>query len=220
MTPLSANRRTPPDASSPELVDPGVCLRIPRNAFSLKGFREWVLSDDLPEKLRVTLVDEEIYLDMSKEEIQTHALVKAEIARMLMNLNRQFKLGQFFLDGVLLSNEKAEVSNNPDAVLMKWETLEKGRVRLVEGGRKQGQLMEIEGAPDWVLEIVSDSSVKKDTKKLRSAYARAGIGEYWLVDARGPEIHFQIHSNSSHTSSLSTTLPLTSVRRKSRPWKR
>jgi hypothetical protein len=76
MTSLSAHRRTPPETSSPKLADPGVCLRIPRNAFSLKGFREWLLSDDLPEKLRVTLVDEEIYLDMSKEEIQTHALVK------------------------------------------------------------------------------------------------------------------------------------------------
>ena len=192
MTPLSAHRRTPPEAPSPGLADPGVCLRIPRGAFSLNGFREWVLSDEFPEKLKVTHVDGEIYLDMSKEELKSHALVKGEIARVLMNLNRKYKLGQFYLDGVLVSNEPAEVSNNPDAVFMKWESLEQGRVRLVEGKKHPEQLMEIEGSPDWVLEIVSESSVKKDTKKLRSAYSRAGIFEYWLVDARGREINFQI----------------------------
>lgn len=39
---------------------------------------------------------------------------------------------------------------------------------------------------------MSDSSVRKDTKKLREQYFRAGIPEYWLIDARGPEIEFQI----------------------------
>jgi Uma2 family endonuclease len=192
MSVLSAHRRTPSGVQSRNSTDPGLCLRIPRSAFSLNGFREWVLSDEFPEKLRVTYVDGEIYLDMSKEELQAHAFVKAEIARVLLNLNREMDLGRFCLDGVLISNEKAEVSNNPDAVFMSWENLEAGRVRLVEGKRKQGQLMEIEGSPDWVLEILNDSSEKKDMKKLRAAYWRAGITEYWLVDAREPEIHFQI----------------------------
>jgi Uma2 family endonuclease len=47
-------------------------------------------------------------------------------------------------------------------------------------------------SPDWVLEIVSNSSVAKDTRDLRQAYHRARIREYWLVDARGEDIHFQI----------------------------
>lgn len=192
MTVLSAHRPTPPEVQTRKSTDPGVCLRIPRSAFSLNGFREWVLSDEFPEKLRVTFVDGEIYLDMSKEELQAHAFVKAEIARVLLNLNREMIMGRFCLDGVLVSNEKAEVSNNPDAVYMKWQTLEDGRVRLVQRKRNQRQLMEIEGSPDWVLEIMSDSSVKKDTKKLRSANCQAGILEYWLVDAREPEIHSQI----------------------------
>jgi Uma2 family endonuclease len=44
------------------------------------------------------------------------------------------------------------------------------------------------------MEILSDSSVEKDTKRLRAAYHRAGILEYWLIDARGAEISFQILS--------------------------
>ena len=54
------------------------------------------------------------------------------------------------------------------------------------------KLDELEGTPDWVLEVVSKSSVTKDTQLLRGRYFRAGIPEYWLVNARGKEIDFQI----------------------------
>ena len=43
-----------------------------------------------------------------------------------------------------------------------------------------------------VLEVVSRSSVKKDTEVLVDAYWEAGITEYWLVDARGDAIEFDI----------------------------
>jgi Uma2 family endonuclease len=35
-----------------------------------------------------------------------------------------------------------------------------------------------------VLEVVSNSSVEKDTDILPEAYARAGIPEFWRIDAR------------------------------------
>jgi Uma2 family endonuclease len=43
-----------------------------------------------------------------------------------------------------------------------------------------------------VLEIVSQNSVNKDTQELFKLYHRAGISEYWLIDARGATITFQI----------------------------
>ena len=46
---------------------------------------------------------------------------------------------------------------------------------------------------DMVLEVVSDSSEKKDNQLLFEAYFEAGIPEYWLVDARGEEVEFHIH---------------------------
>ena len=52
--------------------------------------------------------------------------------------------------------------------------------------------MEVVGTPDWLLEIVSQTSVAKDTKRLRRQYHRAGVSEYWLIDARGEDIDFQI----------------------------
>jgi Uma2 family endonuclease len=158
----------------------------------MKGFREWATSDYFPEHLRVAFLNEEIYLDMSNEELETHNKVKMEIGRLLLNWNRETQRGTFCGDGVLLTHEAAGVSNNPDAFFFSHDALRAGRVRLVPRQEKRGQYIEIEGTPDWVLEVVSAGSVQKDTVQLREAYHRAGIPEYWIIDARGDEIVFQI----------------------------
>ena len=44
----------------------------------------------------------------------------------------------------------------------------------------------IEGAPDLVVEVVSDSSERKDRRRLPPLYALAGVPELWQVDVRGP----------------------------------
>lgn len=170
--------------------DDELLLHIPSNAYTLAGFRAWALSDAFPEKQRVTFLNGEIYLDMSKEDIFTHASVKTAAAGTMFKLNEAKDFGDLYINGVLVTNVAAGVSNNPDMVAVFWESLDSGKVRYVKTKKERG--VEIEGSPDWVLEIVSDSSVVKDTIDLRDAYHRAGIGEYWLIDARGEEIVFQI----------------------------
>ena len=64
------------------------------------------------------------------------------------------------------------------------------QVQLIEGW--DGGFVEMEGSPDMVLEVVSASSVHKDTVVLRQAYWQAGIREYWLVDARQEPARFDI----------------------------
>jgi Uma2 family endonuclease len=68
-------------------------------------------------------------------------------------------------------------------------------------GKHEG-FVEMEGTPDMVLEVVSESSVGKDYKELRELYWRAGIPEYWLVDARGERLTFEIlrHSSKSYAA--------------------
>lgn len=58
-----------------------------------------------------------------------------------------------------------------------------------------------------VLEIVSDSSVEKDNAILRELYWKAGIQEYWLVDARGEELRFEIllHAPNEYVATASDT---------------
>ena len=48
-----------------------------------------------------------------------------------------------------------------------------------------------------VLEVVSRSSVRKDTEVLKEAYWDAGIQEYWLVDARKAPLRFDIFRYTS-----------------------
>jgi Uma2 family endonuclease len=43
-----------------------------------------------------------------------------------------------------------------------------------------------------VLEVISPSSVGKDTIRLRERYHTADIPEYWLIDARGDDLRFDL----------------------------
>ncbi len=168
--------------------EPGL-FRIPREAHTLAGFRRWVLSAEFPEKLRVTFLQGAVYVDMRKEEIFYHAMPKTEVARVLGNLNVETDFGNLFINGVLVTNKAANVSNNPDMVAVFWESLDKGLCHYVTRGHRG---VEIVGSPDWMLEIVSDSSVIKDNQQLRQAYHEARVREYWIIDARGDEISFQV----------------------------
>src|SRR5205814_3191780 len=55
-----------------------------------------------------------------------------------------------------------------------------------------GGYVELEGSPDMVLEVISRSSVHKDTVVLRQAYWESEIREYWLVDVRREPLKFDI----------------------------
>jgi Uma2 family endonuclease len=186
------SRRPPAPAPQPAAAAERLCVRIPTSALTLAGFRAWATSDEFPEHVRAAFLGDEVFLDMSNEEPDTHVSVKGEISRVLSTLNRELQLGKFYTDGLLVSNEAAGVSNNPDASFFSRESLQTGRARLVPRAGRPDRYREVEGTPDWVLEVLSDSSVEKDTRQLREAYHRAGIPEYWLVDARGEEINFQI----------------------------
>lgn len=39
-----------------------------------------------------------------------------------------------------------------------------------------------DGAPDWVIEILSRGNTKRDTRDKYSIYEEAGVREYWIVD--------------------------------------
>jgi Uma2 family endonuclease len=165
-------------------------VRIPSWINNLESFHRWVESDDFPEKLRVCYLEGEVWLDMSKEQIFSHNKVKGEFAFVLLGLIKAGRLGEYLHDGVLLTNAEADFSAGPDGFFVSHESLDAGQVRFVEG-RGSGYV-EVEGSPDMVLEVVSDSSVHKDTVTLRDLYWQAGIREYWLVDVRGERLSFDI----------------------------
>ena len=108
---------------------------------------------------------------------------------MLDGLVTSSRLGRYFHDRTLVSNPEADLSTEPDGTLVTYDSFRSGRVRMVKG--KHG-VMELEGSPDIVLEVVSPSSVKKDTVVLRELYWKAGVREYWLIDARRAQPRFDL----------------------------
>jgi Uma2 family endonuclease len=164
---------------------------VPPAAHTLAGFRAWALSEDFPDRGRMTFVGGELIIDMSPEYFETHNLIKTEITAVIYGLVKARRSGQVFSDRYFFSNPAAGVSTEPDAMFANSSSLRDGRCRVVRSSQP-GIGEELVGSPDWVLEILSPSSRRKDTKLLRDAYFQAGIPEYWLVDALGEEVDFQI----------------------------
>ena len=163
---------------------------VPDWVNDLESFRRWTDDDAFPEHGQIAFLRGEVWVDMSKEQPITHTEVKSEINTVLRAIVRAERLGRFFHDGAFLSHETADISNQPDGMFVSTDAVRSPRVQLIEG-RGEG-LVELEGSPDMVLEVVSRSSVTKDTVILREAYAEAGIAEYWLVNAREQPLVFEL----------------------------
>jgi Uma2 family endonuclease len=172
-------------------IDESRRVSVPGWVTDLESFRRWADSDDFPDEGQIWWLRGEVYIDVSKEQILTHVLVKAEIAGVLNALVKREKLGQFFTDGVLLSNFAGDVSGNPDGLFVSRATRTSDRIRLIEG-RRDGGFVEMQGSPDMVLEIISQSSEEKDDVHLRQAYFDADIPEYWIVDVRKRPFRFDV----------------------------
>ncbi|MBY0525986.1 MAG: Uma2 family endonuclease [Gemmataceae bacterium] len=168
---------------------------VPVSACTLEGFSAWATSEDFPRQGRISFLGKEIVIDMSPERFQAHGKVRAEIARVIMTLNIEEDLGEFLPDRTLLTNAEVDLSTEPDGAFVLWASLDSGRATLVPCRVDEQDYVEVRGAPDWVLEVISDSTVHDDMVDMRRRYHRAGISEYWLIDARGEEIVFQILSH-------------------------
>jgi Uma2 family endonuclease len=164
-------------------------VRIPKSVVDLASFRRWIDADDFPEEGRIDYLAGELWVDMSWEQVFTHNQVKSEFNMVLGRLVKKGRLGRYFPDGLRLSNLDADLSVQPDGTFIAQSSFRE-RVRLIEGA--QWGHIEVEGTPDMVLEIISDSSVKKDTIRLPQLYWEAGIPEFWLVDVRRDRLSFNI----------------------------
>ena len=164
-------------------------VRLPMSVTDLASFRRWAKSEESPDKTPVFFLCGEVWIDMSKEQFFSHNQLMKTISRVLSNLETAAK-GRYIPEGMLLSNELANLSGNPDGMFVSNDSFREQRVRLVDGA--SSGYVELEGTPDMVLEVVSDSSVVKDNQTLRDLYWKAGIPEYWIVDGRGEEVSFTI----------------------------
>jgi Uma2 family endonuclease len=183
---------TQPTAASPHVRFEDELL-IPAGVGSLEVFRDWMLSDSFPERGRIDYLQGTVEVDMSPEELQSHGVLKSALHVYIGRVVQDLGLGQVFVDRARFTSEEAGLSCEPDVLVVSWESLRTGRARYQPSSTGGEKLLEITGAVDLVVEVVSDSSTRKDTERLPPLFAVAGVRELWLADARGKDVRFRIH---------------------------
>jgi Uma2 family endonuclease len=153
-------------------------VHIPPWVTNHDSFRRWAFSDDFPERGQFAFLAGKLWVDLSME-TDFHNQIKTVITVVVGSIVLNESLGRFYGDGMLLTDRAFGLSHEPDAMFVSYDRIEKGLAVLKKGDKS----MELSGAPDMALEVISESSVEKDTIDLIGLYARAGITEYWLVDS-------------------------------------
>jgi len=151
-------------------------IREPQTAYQTKRQGEYTLDDyyALPEERRVELIDGVIY-EMTSPSVP-HQLVGLEIWRQIETYVRRKKGSCIPLaapvDVQLDCDEKTMVQ--PDVLIVC------DRDKIIKRC--------IYGAPDFVVEVLSPSTKKKDMMIKLNKYMDAGVREYWMVDTDGKRV--------------------------------
>lgn len=172
-------------------------VRIPLWVVNHASYCRWTESDEFPERGQYAYLDGEIWVDSSMERLG-HNQIKTRFATTLTLLTDEGQTGRFLGDRMLLTNKDAGLSTEPDGMYIHTRSFQSGKVGLDHGAES----LVVEGTPAMVLEVVSPTSVQKDTVILRDLYWRAGIPEYWLVEPDRNDLTFHIlrHGSKGYTA--------------------
>ena len=170
-------------------------LRIPEDALSFQGFQGWAESEKFPETGRIDYLAGDVGGgDEPGRFTYSWDCQGRHLCRPALPWLRDGP-GEVYVDRARVTSRFVELSVEPDVVVVFWESLKSGQVRYVPAAiHKPDRFSEMEGAPDVVVEVVSDRSEAKDLKHLPPLYAQAGVPELWLVDVRRSDVRFKIQS--------------------------
>jgi len=101
-----------------------------------------------------------------------HQEVLRFLAYLLEEYLQQHPLGEFLFASFELYLPRSNASREPDLFVVRNENLQH-----LEADR-------FTGAPDVVVEVISDDSVHRDSVEKFLEYEREGVCEYWLIDPR------------------------------------
>jgi len=102
-----------------------------------------------------------------------------------------------------------------DVVLSPEDVVQPDLIFLSNSRRQRLTAKNIQGAPDLVVEVISDASRRLDKKLKRALYSRYDVREYWLFDPelriaeiyrRGGENHLVKVAEYEDTGELTSTL--------------
>lgn len=157
-------------------------IEVPFEVRTLDGFRAWMArSEGRPG--RASFFEGEVFLEMNQD-YRSHEPVSTQVNARLTLLAGELGIGRYFTPPSWITWAPAHLSTEPDGFFARWESLRSGRLAL-----HPDHANELVGVPDFVLEIISASSARKDRILLRRGYREAGVGEYWVIDARLEDRH-------------------------------
>lgn len=166
-------------------------FEVPESFPDHSAYLRWLAVTDVPEEVRVGYINGQVWAEAMAERALVHNRIKMAIGETIGPIVRREDLGLYFGDGMLFTSTVAKFSTYPDGMFVSNESIESRRVTLA-GAKPDEEDTRLVGSPDLVVEVVSDSSEDKDTEWLMAGYWNAGVGEYWLVDARKEPLRFTI----------------------------
>ena len=137
----------------------------------IKGGKGYTIADieALPEGERAELIDGELF--RMDAPVTIHQKILIELAFEIMSYIKKNK-------------GKCQIYPAPFAVRIKKDNRNYVEPDIsVICDRDKLDKKGCQGAPDWVIEILSPSSVKMDCERKVKLYREAGVREYWIVDA-------------------------------------
>ena len=136
---------------------------------------------DLPESDdRYELIDGELY--MAPGPIPEHQLFLYYLAKAIEEFATRHGLGITLIAPLDVVLSDADVFQ-PDIVFVSNE-----RRSIIRKG------LNVQGAPDLVVEVLSPSTAQRDRTLKRERYARFGVREYWIADIVGGTVEVNVSS--------------------------
>jgi len=120
-------------------------VRIPPWVLDHKSFRRWAVSDAFPDRGHYAFLNGEVWVDTSMERF-AHNQLKTRLTAALTQLTAAADSGYFLNDRMMLTNDQAGLSTEPDGMFVSHQTIDSAKARLESGADS----LEVIGTPDMV----------------------------------------------------------------------
>jgi Uma2 family endonuclease len=149
-------------------------MLAPKERFTYRQYRTW------PNEERWELIEGQAW-SMSPAPMRRHQGLSGLLYRRIGNYLEGKPCKVYDAPFDVLLPEADECDDEIDTVVQPDIVVYCESSKLTKAGAR--------GAPDWVIEILSPSTAKKDLNEKFRLYERHGVREYWVVDPDARAIH-------------------------------
>lgn len=135
---------------------------------TIVGKRKYTYEDYLktPDDIRYELIEGELI--MTPSPVTRHQRISGRLFALIFTFVRDNNLGEVFAAPYDVVLDEYNVFQ-PDILF-----ISKDRLNIITDKN-------VQGSPDFIIEILSESTVYRDAIQKKRRYARSGVKEYWIV---------------------------------------